>query len=159
MEQTWRWYGPDDPITLRDIRQTRATGIVTSLYHIPYGDVWPLEDIERLKQTIEQDELPRVAAQSGPLGITTVCYNFMPLWDWTRTGRAHETSDGASALSFSVPKLAAFDFFILQRVDAEADYSAEVLAEARDARQPGPIPAGGRSGRRRMRRRLGYSPR
>lgn len=163
MEQTWRWYGPDDPITLRDIGQTRATGIVTSLYHIPYGDVWPLADIERLKQTIEQDcslGLRWSVVESLPVaegikrggdgvehlydnycaslrklarcGITTVCYNFMPLWDWTRTGRAHETSDGAKALSFSAPKLAAFDCFILQRVDAEADYSAEVLAEARD---------------------------
>jgi len=163
MEQTWRWYGPDDPITLHDIRQTRATGIVTSLYGVPYGDVWSIEDIERLKQTIEQDcslGLRWSVVESLPVaeeikrggdgiehlyenyraslrnlarcGITTVCYNFMPLWDWTRTGRAHQTSDGARALDFSAPKLAAFDCFVLARADAEADYTPDVLAKARD---------------------------
>jgi mannonate dehydratase len=162
MEQTWRWFGPEDAIGLAEIRQTGATGIVTALHHIPYGVVWSPEEIARRKSTIEDDaglglrwsvveslpiaeaikqgegdlahlfdnyrlSLRNLAAQ----GVTTVCYNFMPVLDWTRTQLAAPLPGGGTALRFNAHEYAAFDCFILQRPGAEAEQSPEVLARAR----------------------------
>lgn len=161
MEQTWRWFGPDDVIQLGHIRQTGATGIVTALHHIPYGVVWSVEEIEKRKALIAADpslglrwsvveSLPvheRIKIGEGDLsslfnnyrqslrnlaqcGITTVCYNFMPVVDWTRTELAHPLPGGGTALRFNIHEFAAFDCFMLQRPGAEAEYSPEVIARA-----------------------------
>jgi mannonate dehydratase len=162
MEQTWRWFGPDDAIALSEIRQTGASGIVTALHHIPYGVVWSAEEIARRKATIAADatlglrwsvveSLPvaepikqgdgdlarlfdnyRISLRNlASLGVTTVCYNFMPVLDWTRTQLATPLPGGGTALRFNAHEYAAFDCFILQRKGAEAEQPPEVLARAR----------------------------
>lgn len=159
MLETWRWFGPLDDITLPEIRQTGAKGIVTALHEIPYGEVWPLEAILARKAMIEAaglvwsvveslpvhedvkrggGDLPRIFANYreslrnlGRAGIRTVCYNFMPVLDWTRTDLAHPMPDGALALRFDAVRFAAFDALMLQRPGAEADHAPEVLAAAR----------------------------
>ena len=162
MEQTWRWFGPDDPIQLGHIRQAGATGIVTALHHIPYGVIWSDEEIKARKAIIETDpslglrwsvveSLPvheAIKIGEGDLdplfdnyrqsmrnlaacGVTTICYNFMPVLDWTRTELAHHLPGGGTALRFNAHEFAAFDCFILQRPGAEADASPDVLARAR----------------------------
>jgi len=162
MEQTWRWFGPDDVIQLGHIRQAGATGIVTALHHIPYGVVWTTEEIEARKALIEADaslglrwsvveSLPvheSIKLGGGDLaplfdnyrqslrnlarcGVTTICYNFMPVLDWTRTELHHPLPGGGTALRFNAHEYAAFDCFMLQRPGAEADVSPEVLARAR----------------------------
>lgn len=161
MEQTWRWFGPEDVIQLSHVRQTGATGIVTALHQIPYGVVWTVEEIEKRKALIAADpslglrwsvveSLPvheDIKIGEGDLtplfdnyrqslrnlaqcGITTVCYNFMPVVDWTRTELAHPLPGGGTSLRFNVHEFAAFDCFMLQRPGAEADYSSEILAPA-----------------------------
>jgi mannonate dehydratase len=163
MEQTWRWFGPDDVIKLAHIRQTGATGIVTALHHIPYGVVWSVEEIEARKALIAADpvlglrwsvveSLPvheAIRIGEGHLeslfdnyrqslrnlarcGVTTICYNFMPVLDWTRTELAHPLPGGGTALRFNVHEYAAFDCFMLERPGAEAELSSEVLAQAKD---------------------------
>ncbi|NIX77026.1 mannonate dehydratase [Microvirga terricola] len=163
MEQTWRWFGPDDVVRLSHIRQTGATGIVTALHQIPYGVVWGVEDIEARKGLIAADpalglrwsvveSLPvheSIKIGEGDLtplfdnyrqslrnlaqcGITTVCYNFMPVLDWTRTELAYPLPGGGTALRFNAHEHAAFDCFTLERPGAEADHSPEVLARARE---------------------------
>jgi mannonate dehydratase len=163
MEQTWRWFGPDDVIKLAHIRQTGATGIVTALHHIPYGVVWSVEEIEARKALIAADpvlglrwsvveSLPvheAIRIGEGDLeslfdnyrqslrnlarcGVTTICYNFMPVLDWTRTELAHPLPGGGTALRFNVHEYAAFDCFMLERPGAEAELSSEVLAQAKD---------------------------
>ncbi|PVE21275.1 mannonate dehydratase [Microvirga sp. KLBC 81] len=163
MEQTWRWFGPQDAVKLPHIRQTGATGIVTALHHIPYGVLWSVEEIGKRKAEITADaslglrwsvveSLPiheNIKIGEGDLttlfdnyrqslrnlaqcGITTVCYNFMPVVDWTRTELAHPLPGGGTALRFNAHEYAAFDCFMLQRPGAEADQSPEVLARAKE---------------------------
>jgi mannonate dehydratase len=162
MEQTWRWFGPDDPIRLAEVRQTGASGIVTELHHIPYGVAWSSEEIGARKAMIEADpslglrwsvveSLPvaeaiklgegdlsrlfdayrRSLGNLGAMGVTTVCYNFMPVLDWTRTQLAVPLPGGGSALRFNAHEYAAFDCFMLERKGAEAEHAPEVVARAR----------------------------
>ena len=162
MEQCWRWFGPDDVVSLHAIRQAGATGVVTALHQIPYGEVWPVEAIEDRKSMITADpslalrwrvveSLPvheRIKLGEGNLtplfenyrqslrnlaacGIKVVCYNFMPVVDWTRTELYHALPGGGRALRFNAHEYAAFDCFMLERPSADADYSVDVLARAR----------------------------
>ncbi len=164
MRESWRWFGPNDPVTIDDIRQTGATDIVSALHNIPAGEVWPIEAIRQHQALIEDCEpgltpLKWTVVESIPVhedvklarpghqkyvenwitsmenlaqcGIKTICYNFMPVIDWTRTDLNFRLPSGAYALRFDQKKFAAFDLFILQRENAEAEYSAAEIAEAK----------------------------
>ena len=159
MEKTWRWFGPNDPIPLSDLKQIGVEGIVTALHHIPNGEVWSLEEIGERKRYIENaglrwsvvESLPvsesikyagadREAlienyktslANLGRLGIRTVCYNFMPVIDWIRTDLAKKQENGTYTLYFDRARFACFDLFILKRKGAENDYSPETVEKAR----------------------------
>lgn len=164
MRQSWRWFGPDDPVSLDDIRQTGATDIVSALHHVPTGEIWSEEAI-RTHQALIETTPPALSplrwsvVESIPVhediklakpghqpyidhwiasmenlaacGIKTICYNFMPVIDWTRTDLSYRLPSGAYALRFDQRKFAAFELFILQRDNAEADYSSEEIAEAK----------------------------
>ena len=159
MEHTWRWFGPNDPITLAEIRQTGATGIVTAMHEIPNGQVWPVEAILARKAEIEAAGLSWSVVESIPIhedikrgeptrdrylatyaqsvrnlascGIDVVCYNFMPILDWTRTDLRYALPDGGWALRFDQVQFAVFDLHLLQRAGAAAEYSDADQAAAR----------------------------
>jgi len=156
MRESWRWFGPNDPVSLEEIRQTGATDIVSALHSIPTGEVWQHKDIANYKALIESTEpgmapLRWTVVESIPVhediklakpghqkyidnwitsienlaknGIKTICYNFMPVIDWTRTDLKYQLPSGAYALRFDQQKFAAFDLFILKRSSAEKDYN------------------------------------
>ena len=160
MIESWRWYGPSDPVTLRDIRQAGASGIVTALHEVKCGDLWTEEAVAERVRMVEEAGMKWVVAESIAVhediktrsgnwkhyldvykqslrnlaagGVKVVCYNFMPVLDWTRSDLAFPMEDGSSVLKYDAARVAAFDLFILEREGAEGDYSPETAARARE---------------------------
>jgi mannonate dehydratase len=160
LEQTFRWFGPVDPVTLNAIRHTGATGIVTALHHIPCGDVWSMDEIKQrntvlndagfnwsvvesvnIHESIKTAASPRdeyidkyiaTLKNLGAAGIKVVCYNFMPVLDWTRTNLDFRLPNNASALRYSAPALAAFDLYMLEREGAWQEFSEQQKQQAKE---------------------------
>mgnify|MGYP003605773152 FL=1 len=163
MEKTWRWFGKKDKISLKMLRQIGVEGIVTALHDISNGEIWTLEAINDLKNYIESHGLRWSVVESLPVsesikyagkdrddlidkyivslenlgkaGVTTVCYNFMPVLDWARTDLFHEWEDGSSSLYFDKVKFAYFEIYILEREGAEKDYSPEILSKVEELKK------------------------
>jgi len=163
MQETWRWFGPDDTVSLEQIVQAGASGVVTALDHIPTGEAWPREDIAERNALLRSHGLEWSVVESVPVhqdiklrkgdyqrlienyrttlknlgaeGVTRVCYNFMPVVDWTRTNLDFELDNASSALRFEMTDFVAYDAFILEREGAENDYSTELLAQAKSRLQ------------------------
>ena len=157
--KTLRWFGEQDAVTLKEIKQTGASGVVTALHNIPNGEVWPVEEIKKLKNKIEDYGLTWQIVESLPVseeikqgvperdfkidnyiksienlakcGINTIVYNFMPVIDWVRTDLHYKLPEGTEAMYFSAADFAAFDIFILKRPEARNNYSAEQVAVAK----------------------------
>jgi mannonate dehydratase len=158
LEKTWRWFGRNDSVTLADLRQMGVEGVVTSLHHIPPGDVWTVDEIRRVQSEIEKHNLHWSVVESLPVtegikihsadyerladhyrqslrnlaacGIDTVCYNFMPVLDWARTHLQHKNERGGETMLFNYPTFAAFDIYILKRDGAKEAYSENIQQKA-----------------------------
>ena len=161
MSKTMRWYGPNDPVSLTDIRQAGCSGVVSALHHIPNGDIWTVQDIKHRKQQIEAKGMDWLVVESLPVhediktqaagyeklitnykqslknlascGLKVITYNFMPLLDWTRTNLGFELADGSKALKFELDSIAVYDIYLLERPGAEQDYP-EALREKAHAK-------------------------
>lgn len=159
MEKTWRWFGPADPVTLNEVKQTDATGIVTALHHLPNGVVWPIDEIQARQKQCEDAGVVWSIVESVPVhedirrgsgrrdewienycqtlrnlascGVDVVCYNFMPALDWTRTELDYPLPTGGTALRYDAQAIAAFDLFVLEREGAEGDYAPDRIEQAR----------------------------
>jgi mannonate dehydratase len=156
--ETWRWFGPNDPVSLANVKQTGTHGVVTALHHVPHGEVWTVDEIEKRKAELAKAGLPwsvveslsiheDIKTRSGRVnewienykislrnlaacGLEIVTYNFMPVNDWTRTDIAFEVEDGSLALNFDLVDFAMFDIHLLERADAMEGYSTEIVDKA-----------------------------